>query len=108
MLDLLDRNESGDPIALAERNELKASVQAALNRLSATERDIAAGVMAGKQLRTIASELDCSYDAVKRRWREVRRDLAELLGPSWYVPRPMAAQPAESCPQLWEQLLAQP
>jgi RNA polymerase sigma factor (sigma-70 family) len=78
-----DQNKTSDPAATAQWQELKCLVVKALDQLDSKERQLTEGVMSGDRLRTIAGELEMTYDATRSLWRKVRASLAALLRDQW-------------------------
>jgi RNA polymerase sigma factor (sigma-70 family) len=70
---------AGNPVNIAEENELRFRLEQIRDQLEPREADLLDGILSGRRLRSIAASLGLSYDAVKRRWRKLRRHLSIRL-----------------------------
>ncbi len=76
--DGLDSQES-DPAVVAEWHESMARLHQALQRLDPRSRRLWEGLVSGKPLRILASEMRVSYDTVKRRRQRLLTELTTQL-----------------------------
>jgi RNA polymerase sigma factor (sigma-70 family) len=71
--------DGGSPADVAQEEELRVRLEEIRDHLGTGEAELLDALLSGRRLRAVAVALGLSYDAVKRRWRKLRRHLSVRL-----------------------------
>src|SRR5262249_50331186 len=78
----LRQGKRSDPAIVVECQEMIGHFHQIVGQLDDTGRRLVEGLMAGLRLGAVAARMNISYDAAKRRWRQLRNALAIRLSDS--------------------------